>query len=239
MSNAITRGGGTIHVVGQAYDIQEMNNIGLSFASGTDSIRLRIDVPAELQTTVKNRKASYKIGLWDPDSLQWDTLTNSVVSADGKMVSAAVPHFSRYALVSTGGSLGVTKFTLTPNPFSPYITPTAEFQSRLGGTVPAGGCFEFMLDSDKPTLKSVQLRVYTVTGDMVYSMVLRAPSKEQEYYLWWNGKTTDGQKVWDGIEGSAIATSKMCRNGRYFAVLTATDLGGKEKNSMLPLVILK
>jgi hypothetical protein len=196
-------------------------------------------VPKELQSTVKQRKGSYKIGLWDADSLQWDTLHNSVVAADGKRVSAAVPHFSRYAVVSTGGSLGVTTFTVTPNPFSPYITATPEIRSRSGALMMPGAFFEFMLDSDKPKLESVQLRIYTATGDMVYSVVMRSPDKSNLYRLWWNGKTTIGQKVWDGNEATQVETSKMCRNGRYFAVLTAKDVGGKEKNSMIPLVILK
>jgi hypothetical protein len=239
MANGIVRGGGTIHVIGQAFDIQEMKNVQMSFATGTDSVRLIIDVPKDLQSQVKTHKGNYKIGLWNADRLEWDSLSNSVVASSGMSVSAALAHFSRYALLSTGGSLGVIKFSITPNPFSPYVKPTAEFLDQPGVQVRRGACVEFTLDSDKPKLESVQFRVFSMMGELVYSVIFRSPNATQNYRLWWDGKTTNGEKSWDGNESTAIETSKMCRNGRYFAVLSVTDLGGKQIDSRLPVVLLK
>jgi phage terminase large subunit-like protein len=72
-------------------------------------------------------------------------------------------------------------------------------------------------------------------------------SKMTEYHLWWDGRTTDRAMVtWDGLKNPTsdpnarvMAGNKMCRNGRYFVVLTIRDFNGKEKNYMKQVVLIK
>ena len=73
---------------------------------------------------------------------------------------------------------------------------------------------------------------------------LMNPYINETYYIWWDGKgkTDDNaslmsinpERKWLQIQGD-----KMCRNGRYFAVLTVTDMKNNEERQMKPLVVFK
>jgi len=122
---------------------------------------------------------------------------------------------------------------VTPNPFSPYVKPIAEF----GQDAQYGTCISFTPDAKEPTLEYAWVRIYNVVGDLVYSV--KVPSAEKkEYRLWWDGKTTDKEIHWIN-ENDPIETSRMCRNGRYFLVLTVRDVKKKEKHYKKPIMLFK
>ena len=88
-------------------------------------------------------------------------------------------------------------------------------------------------------------------GEQVAKVILRNASKMKEYHLWWDGRTTTLSGVpWESLKthtddnidnGNAriMQGDKMCRNGRYFVVLTIKDFSGKEKNYMKQVVLIK
>jgi hypothetical protein len=68
-----------------------------------------------------------------------------------------------------------------------------------------------------------------------------------QYRLWWDGRTTSGEMKWETLSDGPDENSKtfpvngrlMCKNGRYFVVLTVQDSGGKEKSYMRQVVLVK
>lgn len=227
LRNQMERGLKSLSVVGSAYELRETQGVSLNLEK-TDSIELILDFPPELQETVARDTERYYAARWDPDTLQWDTLTNSRVASDGSAVRVNLRHFSRYAAVSTGGSLGST-LEISPNPFSPRVSPD--------DGVHKGTCIKFRLDDNDATLQHAWVRIYNGLGDIVYSVKIPSAVKAKEYRLWWDGRMTDGKQILDGV--SPIATSRMCRNGRYFLVLSVKNMEGKERHYTKPVVLLK
>jgi hypothetical protein len=112
LKNQLELSSGHYTVVGSAYDITEQNGVVFQVHGG-DSIQLVLDIAGSATAGHK-----YCIGLWNPDSLQWKPLANSTAGKDGKTVSAYVPHFSRYAVLTQSVDLTST-LSILPNPFSP------------------------------------------------------------------------------------------------------------------------
>ena len=207
---------------------------------GVDSIRLVLDITGSPMAGHK-----YCVGLWNPDSLQWRPLANSTAGIDGKTVSASVPHFSRYAVLTQSVDLTST-FSILPNPFSPDKS-ASDFPSlaqRLGNNAPKGTCISFMVDMQDQRLDNVKIRIYNIVGEQVCGVVLQGPFKMTPYQLWWDGRTTDHTVDWGTLKafnenGAVMSGGKMCRNGRYFVLLTIKDITGKEKNYMKQAVLIK
>ena len=239
LQNQLELSSGQYTVVGSAYDISELNGVVFQ-AQGGDSIRLALDIPGSPMAGHK-----YCVGLWNPDSLQWKPLANSTTSIDGKTVSAFVPHFSRYAVLTQSVDLTST-FSILPNPFSPDKS-ASDFPSlaqRLGNNAPKGTCISFMVDMQDQRLNNVKIRIYNVVGEQVCGVVLQGPFKMTPYQLWWDGRTTDHIVDWGTLKafnenGAVMNGGKMCRNGRYFVLLTIKDITGKEKNYMKQAVLIK
>lgn len=226
--------------MGSAYDITELNGVVFQIQGG-DSIRLVLDIEGSATTG-----HTYCVGLWNPDSLQWRPLANSTASKDGKTVSAFVPHFSRYAVLTQSVDLTST-FSILPNPFSPDKS-ASEFESlalRLGRDAPKGTCISFTPDVSEQRLDKIKIRIYNIVGDLVSSVVMQNVPKMTQYRLWWDGRTTDRDFTWDELTRTAddnariLVGNKMCRNGRYFVMLTIWDAKGKEKNYMKQVVLIK
>jgi hypothetical protein len=227
LRNRLERGLKSLSVVGSAYELQETQGVSFNFGEN-DSIELILDFPGELREKVAGDTESYYAARWDPDTLQWDTLANSRVASDGSVVRVNLRHFSRYAAVSMGGSLGST-LEISPNPFSPYVSPDDGMHR--------GTCIKFRLDDANATLQYAWVRIYNGLGDEVYSVKIPNALKSKEYRLWWDGRMTDGKQTLDGV--SPIAKSRMCRNGRYFLILSVKNADGKQRHYTRPVVLLK
>jgi hypothetical protein len=67
------------------------------------------------------------------------------------------------------------------------------------------------------------------------------------YNLWWDGRSNSGDVQWESLSDGPGDNTKtfpvqnrlMCKNGRYFVVLTVTDFSGKEKSYMQQVVLVK
>lgn len=240
LKNQVSRATGLYTIVGSAFDIKEQNGVVFQMRNG-DSIQLVLAIEAA------QPGHKYCIGLWNDDSLQWRPLSNSVLATDGKTVTASILHFSRYAVLTQSIDLTST-LSILPNPFSPDKS-ASEFVSlalRLGRDAPKGACISFSPDVSEQRLDKIKIRIYNLVGDRVCSVIMQNIPKMTQYRLWWDGRTTDRDFTWDELKRVAsdenariMIGNKMCRNGRYFVVLTIQDAKGKEKNYMNQVVLIK
>lgn len=172
------------------------------------------------------------IACWDEDSLKWDIQENSVISDDGKAIHAGLTHFSRYAIVSEQVNSSFLK--VSPNPFSPFVRPKQPENTNYGT------CIEFQIESSSPRLHEILLRIYNITGDIVWSLSIQN-AETVPYAVWWDGRTNSRENtlIKPGNEIVLPQGKKMCRNGRYFIVLTAKDTNGKQRQMMKQIVLMK
>jgi hypothetical protein len=238
---------GALTVVGPAYDINEDNGVIFRF-SGADSIRLVLDIPEASMKQNADKVRLLSIGRWDADSLKWTALSNSMVDVENHVVSANIRHFSRYALLTRSTELTST-LSILPNPFSPDRR-ASEFPSlalRLGNNTPQGTCISFTPESPDAAIQQIRVAIYSIAGEQVAKVVLEGASKLVEYRLWWDGRATGRDRAdWPKLEiagkdpnARKMSGKAMCRNGRYFVVLTIRDFSGKEKNYMKQVVLIK
>ena len=83
-----------------------------------------------------------------------------------------------------------------------------------------------------------RLKIYTATGEMVWNMLIQN-ADNLPYYVWWDGRTSSKELQPNGADHIVVVKgNKMCRNGRYFAVLTA-KIGGKEQKKMKQIILMK
>lgn len=235
LKNKFKRGFGAIRTVDTlAYEIRQLENVALDFSG--DGIRLRLDVPKNMQQQAASGKQRLAVAQWIEDSLLWKPLINSRVASDGKTVSAALTHFSRYCLVYEPSDALLME--VAPNPFSPYIIPHHHpFDTEDRTPQHGGACIRIQADI-KESRSEVRLRIYTILGDLVWSFVLQN-ADNLPYEVWWDGRTSP-QELHPAGNDHVIAMKgdRMCRNGRYFAVLTA-KVNGKERRVMKHIVLMK
>lgn len=231
MKNRVRQGIGNFKVIDSVVvDIEEMN--GIRFSSGSDSVRLYMNIPEHLQRSARSGGRKMYIACWDEDSLKWDIQKNSVISDDGKTIHAGLTHFSRYAIVSEQVNSSFLK--VSPNPFSPFVRPKQPENTNYGT------CIEFQIESSSPRLHEILLRIYNITGDIVWSLSIQN-AETVPYAVWWDGRTNSRENTLIK-PGNVIVLpqgKKMCRNGRYFIVLTAKDTNGKQRQMMKQIVLMK
>jgi len=234
LQNLMNIGKNNLFLVGEAYDLDLSKSITFN-VSGGDSIELVLAVPQEQVAKVAAAPETYFIGFWNEDSLQWEVDSSSIVAEDGSTIRKKLAHFSRYAIIGTAGKLSAPLFVVTPNPFSPYVKP-----QHIGYDTKYGTCFRFSLNAPELNPTYAWIRVYNNFSELVYSVKMFKPTKGETYHLWWDGKTTDGTiNISIADINSEIPTNNMCRNGRYFAVLTIKSDDGSEKNYTKPVVLFK
>jgi hypothetical protein len=244
LDNRLQLTSGTMTVAGGAYDIVEENDVNFQFRTG-DSIRLILDIPEASMRQNPEKARLLRMGRWSEDSLKWVVLPNSAVDVERQTVCANVRHFSRYALLALSTELTST-LSILPNPFSPD-KKASDFPSlarRLGANTPRGTCISFTPECPDATVQQLRVAIYSVSGEQVAGVVLQNALKLVEYRLWWDGRTTErGSVAWtpSSFDPNACVMSgkSMCRNGRYFVVLTIRDFAGKEKNFMKQVVLIK
>jgi hypothetical protein len=235
LQNRNERVSGDYSIVGDAFEISEENGVTFNFGQG-DSVGLDFAIPAEYQTEASNGSSEFIMALWNEDSLRWEGLTNSSIVNGGTAVRANVRHFSRYAILYKSSGGGVA-WSIKPNPFSPYVYPIKEY----GAEAPQGTCIEVIV---KYAASKVTLQVFNVVGDKVLETYFLNPYTNEPYHIWWDGKgktgdyaelvTINAERKWLKVVGE-----RMCRNGRYFAVLTVKDIKNNEERFMKPIVVFK
>ena len=84
-----------------------------------------------------------------------------------------------------------------------------------------GNCIYFKVETDRTHLRDVKVRIYTITGEPIWAMHIQN-ANQYPYQLWWDGRTSGKELVWTK-PGNIIAEKgeRMCRNGRYFVVVSA------------------
>jgi Carboxypeptidase regulatory-like domain len=247
IENERARATGNLTAVGTIFDINELNGVPFQLVAG-DSIRMTLSAP---QGT--NSSNTISLGFWNADSLKWVSLANSAVSSDKKSVSAAIPHFSRWAVLAMSSQLQ-SSLTVLPNPFSPNRSPSdnqfanTPLRTMFGANAPNGTCISFVADAVDQKIRKVSIRIYTIVNDLVCSVVMQDATKLVKYNFWWDGRTTESDLNWESLpsptNGDAnsriipVAGRKMCRNGRYFVVLTIEDYSGKAKSYMKQVILV-
>jgi hypothetical protein len=226
LKNKIRRSTGLFKTVDSiAYEIKEMENV--TFDLSSDSIRIEMDVP----TVYRSGNREMFIGRWSEDSLCWFMLKNSLISADKSKISAPLTHFSSYSLLVKSGN--TMQLEISPNPFSPYVRPKHP-QLPYYGT-----CISFQAESQDRNLYKVNIKIYNVTGDLVWSMTI-PNANTNPYQVWWDGKTSSKDIfIEEPLNVITVNGNNMCRNGRYFVVLSMVDAIGKERRMMKQLVLMK
>jgi|GEM_PF-1305043 len=235
LTNRNERVSGDYSIVGDAFEIYEVNKAPLTLGRN-DSIRLVLSVPDGYEGEAAAGSSEFFAAYWNEDSLRWEALANSQIRSDGRVVTANITHFSRYAILYKAGGGGVA-WSIKPNPFSPYIRPIGDW----GYDAPKGTCIAITI---KQYSSKFKLEIYNVVGDRVLHTRYLNPYTNDTYYLWWDGRgktigEADVRSINPDKNWFEVAGDKMCRNGRYFAVLTVTDIKNKEERFMKPVVLFK
>lgn len=220
-------------VTTNAFEIKQLENVALN--TSLDSIELLLSLPSG-----KNIKSSDKmyLGYWNEDSLKWEILLNSFVK--DSVVGARLTHFSKYTILSEESNSGY--LNISPNAFSPYV--------NLGQIDPSkpynGTCISFQIQTKNQV--NGKLAIYNVVGDLVWSMNIDNMSTNP-YQVWWDGRASVNSinssrlTITYGANGETVLVpkgDKMCRNGRYFVMLTATEeINKKVYRFMKPVVLMK
>jgi hypothetical protein len=247
LQNRLEQISGAFTVTGSSFEIKEETGVNFQL-KGEDSIHLVLAIPEASIKNTTGEKRTFCIGYWNKDSLHWTMLTNSQVDLDAKTVSANISHFSRYAVLVQTTSFTST-LSILPNPFSPdkRASDYPSLLSRLGTNSPKGTCISFTPEVSDATIQQIRIAIYNIVGEQVAKVIMENGSKIVEHHLWWDGRSTGrGTATWDLLKkcsqdenGRIMEGQAMCRNGRYFVVLTIRDDSGKEKNFMKQVILIK
>jgi len=253
MRNQMKKSSGNLRVADSvAFDIVPRGgNAKLNFgrSGSSDSINVILNVPVELQESAR-KNGNFYVAWWNSKKLQWQTeyedgkKINSKVSLDGSSVSAAVSHFSEYALVMRPEKFNAA-LSISPNPFSPFIRPVREYRKDFNREedVPLGSCIKVRIDAPGQRVSSVKVHVYNAVGHRVWA-VERLNPEIGEHRFWWNGRTTKREEVWHENESAEsfyerTKRNPMARNGRYFVTVIVKNTDGELKRIMKPVVLMK
>jgi hypothetical protein len=228
-----TRTGKFKIVTSSAFEIKQLENIALN--TTLDSIQLLLNLPSG-----NNSKASDKVylGYWNIDSLKWEILFNSFMK--DSVVGAKLAHFSKYTILSEVANSGY--LNISPNAFSPYVN-----FGQINPMKPYNGtCISFQIQTQNQI--NGKLAIYNEVGDLVWSMNIDNMSTNP-YQVWWDGRvslnsiTASRLPITYGANGETVLVpkgDKMCRNGRYFVLLTGTEeIDKKVYRFMKPVVLMK
>jgi hypothetical protein len=240
LTNRVALNTGDYTVISSPFDVELWNvNTGgtVTFKKGR-AASLILAIPEDYHDLVDGRSGDFKIGRWDSDSVQWVLLDSSGVDPASKEIRVELAGFSRYAILYKMQELkGV--WSISPNPFSPRIRPVHEY----GRNAPAGTCIRVRPVSQHTPVR-VRIDIYNLTSDRVWSVTEQSARRGEELRLWWDGTslretyTIGGNRELETDAGIQIRGDRMCRNGRYFAVLTVSS-NEEEKQYMKPIILFK
>jgi hypothetical protein len=242
LENRIELNTGAYALIGNAFDIDIRSKLIANLAFIRNPV-ITLDIPEAYRQQAFDTKSEFRVGIWDEDSLRWTLISDSRLDANNGIVSATVPHFSRYGILLKKDA-GAPEFDLKPNPFSPFIKPRDGFGAQYGANLPSGMCISITPKSAVEV--RIKLDVYTVIGDHVLFVDCGMLPSQVTYHIWWNGTTnvstqsslTNGPIKTNALVSYLLTGEKMCRNGRYYMVATISE-GSKDKKFMKPFVLLK
>lgn len=229
---------GKFDLIGDMYNISDLD---AALTNNSDTMLLTLGVPIAYQEKARSGEGLY-IALWNDSLKEWTPDPKTEVRENGTQLTLPVTHFSTYGLLSKPVKTSAY-FDIYPNPFSPLVKPKA----RDGADAQFGTCFTiYPISKSSPTLQ-LSVNIYNVLGQRVWGTVILNATSSKKYKIWWDGKTLSDikllgprQQVTPGEEGYSykVDGEKMCRNGRYFVVLTIDDNGDK-KDYMKNLILFK
>jgi len=230
-------------------------NEGESMVSRASLIEARIRIPEQYEQFIDETGSHFTIGVWDDDSISWiHEWKPSVESrAAGDLLPNVLPtvdyhHEDSSFTVSIGDTLNSAAeirlailfneegdiqgdLTISPNPFSPYISPMNDYIFLPGMNASVKGtCLKITpMSSTNANNPTVTVNIYTANRTLVWNAKLPNTIPGKDYYLFWDGRTRRGTSSGNDVivvaENTPIQPSgnEMCRNGRYFAVVTFDD----------------
>jgi len=231
---------GKIDVLGTIYDITDRDSVIKAGTVLSDSITITLDIPEAFQNDAVRDPDRFFIATWYKAEEEWQPLDNSIVSDDGSSVSLRTTHFSRYAIMSRPAQANL-KVTVKPNPFSPDVIPVLDH----GIDAIKGTCIEISAVSQYDRTFKINMDIYNVVGDRVWSTVI-INAVSGAYKVWWDGKTLDHTinlynsttDIGTGTKTFKVNGNRLCRNGRYFLVVVIKD-SKKQKKEMKQIVLFK
>lgn len=220
---------GKFDLVGSVYDINVEKGI-LDTANGVSETVI-LGVPLAYQEEVKAGNPFY-IAHWNVEGNEWIPIEATTKTEDGSRLIAPVNHFSRYAILAQPRKTN-SDFNIYPNPFSPHVKPKA----RDGIMAQFGTCITVNPVSKNFSTLNVQIDIMNMVGTKVWSVLLQNAVSSKEYKIWWDGKTVRTTRALgiDHLVGTEqdgvymIEGERICRNGRYIAVLTIEDSDTKKQ----------
>ena len=239
MRNQMKKSSGNLRVADSvAFDIVPRGgNAKLNFGSGDNGIAVILNVPSHLIDKYKKKPENFHVAWWNPVRLEWQTTDKNgkkINSArNDSTVSAAVSHFSEYALVMNPEGFNAT-LNISPNPFSPFIRPVREH----GQDAPAGTCIRVGIATQGQRAASLKVHIYNAVGHRVWAVEKLSP-EVGEHKIWWDGRTSTREEMWVENFNENNKRGAMARNGRYFVTVIVKNYDGEVKRVMKPVVLMK
>lgn len=257
-------------IISDIFEIKRQ--IGEDFRLTTDStpVSLKLFIPQIYHKNLtggQSDKNKLDIAVWDRDSLRWEyssrattssTPTNLEPKLEARHISYDATEKSlslsiigdyinnydniRVAIIAKGLN-AETEISISPNPFSPFVSPMNDYRyiSGMNGDV-KGTCIKITPKTNPTKFKpSAQIGIFTADGTPVYRAKLNGLNAGQSYYLFWDGRTQLSQTAFNSVDivpdkAIFVKGNEMCRNGRYFINVTIDD--GKEKKRYTKEIIL-
>ena len=244
-------------------DIFEIKRrIGEDFS---ETVNLKLYIPLIYHSNFNNGQRDREkldIAIWDRDNFRWVYSSRLTDASDTTPVILRNFHYCeseksltipiheninkfndiRVAIIARGLKTEA-EVSISPNPFSPFISPINDYLHILDMNPDVKGtCIKITPKSSASRFKSsAQVSIFTADGTPVYRATLNGLNAGQSYYLFWDGRTQLSPAAFSNVDiqpGKAIFVrgNEMCRNGRYFVNVTLDD--GKEKKRYTKEIIL-
>lgn len=151
------------------------------------------------------------IGRFNQQSLQWELFDTQ--SAGGVYRIRDFSRLGQFTVLTQNEPLGIDRFMVLPNPFSPDIAPGA----RIG----------YMLTTDAPPA-IVTIEIFNLRGQLVRQLLKDEPQLPGRY----GSRTSQREIYWDGLTDNGT----MANNGRYVVRIHVQD--GKNTIQKLEQIVL-
>ncbi len=227
-------------------------------------IEAKIRVPEQYYRFIDNSGSHFTVAVWNEDSLGWSHKWKTSTETRATDIEFATYNSEDSSFsISIGDSLNDVSnlqlavllnedgdiqgdLTISPNPFSPYVSPMNDFVFLPGMNADVKGTCIKITPMNSTTAKNpeVTVNIYTANRTLVWNAQLPNAIPGKNYYLFWDGRTrrgtANGNDIINVIEDTPIqpAGNEMCRNGRYFAVVTFDD-GKKVERFTREIILFK
>ena len=110
---------GEVKVIGLAYDLEARDASGQLVTNFNTSVTVNIPYDETMLANLGAKENDLVLSFWDETAGTWKTLSNSIVNQTENSVTAAVDHFTRFAIVAAAD-------------ITPPLAPTSMTASALG-----------------------------------------------------------------------------------------------------------